>query len=289
MKDSDWRLLIVLHEKRSMTKAAEALYMTQSALTKRIRAIEDEWHVEIVKRSSQGVLFTEEGQYLVRKANIMVDFLKEIEQHFSERNTSKELLKIGVPNSFSRLHMPALLREYMDRYNRIHIKTVANSSDAIIQQLTDGTVDIGIICGDYPYIGEKICLFEEELYVITQRDQKLDDIAHMPLIESYFNPMVKLTVYQWWKNQFGNLPGDTHRVPYADIAIEMVENGLGNTYLFGSVWKINEEKLQRIPIYDKNNQPVKRKVWMMISEKCFHSQDIMDFISLVEEYYHVNI
>ena len=58
MKEIDWKILVVLYEKKSMTKAAEALYMTQSALTKRVRAIEEELNVEVVRRSSQGVEFT---------------------------------------------------------------------------------------------------------------------------------------------------------------------------------------------------------------------------------------
>ena len=56
MKNIDWMILKMLYEKRSMTKAAEALYMTQPALTKRIKAIENEWGVEVVKRSSKGVI-----------------------------------------------------------------------------------------------------------------------------------------------------------------------------------------------------------------------------------------
>ena len=68
MKNIDWMILKVLYEKRSMTQAAEALYMTQPALTKRIKSIEAEWGVEVVKRSSKGVLFTEEGKYLVKKS-----------------------------------------------------------------------------------------------------------------------------------------------------------------------------------------------------------------------------
>ena len=182
MKEIDWKILVVLYEKKSMTKAAEALYMTQSALTKRVRAIEEEWNVEVVRRSSQGVEFTEDGIYLVKKANIMIDFLKEIEQHFNG-TVKKDILKIGVPNSFARIHMPQMLMQYLEQYNHLQIRTVSNTSDNIIQQLTSGSIDIGIICGDYPYIGEKVCLLDEEMYMVTQKGVRFEDIEKYTLIE----------------------------------------------------------------------------------------------------------
>ena len=82
MKNTDWQILITLYDTHSMTKAAELLYMTQSALTKRVRLMEEEWNVEIVKRSSQGVSFTENGIYLVKKARIIMDFIGFVEQYF---------------------------------------------------------------------------------------------------------------------------------------------------------------------------------------------------------------
>lgn len=289
MKNIDWKILTVLYESRSMTKAAEALYMTQSALTKRIQAMESEWNVQIVRRSSKGVIFTEEGQYLVRKANIMLDFMKDIEEHFAETTGSKPLLKIGIPNSFARLHMPKILKAYEENYDQLQIRTVSNSSDVLIQKLTDGSIDIGIICGDYPYLGEKICLFEEALYVVAPKEKKLDDIGQMPLIKSYLNPLVKLLVDQWWRGHFGSLPHESHGVPYADIAIEMVEQGLGITFLFGADWRIDRNKLEMIPICDREEHPVTRKVWMMLSDRCCQSQQMMDFVTLVEEFYRTNM
>lgn len=288
MKDVDWKILTVLYEKHSITKAAEALYMTQSALTKRLKSMEDNWKIEIVKRSSTGIVFTDEGNYLVQKARIMLDFLREIEDHFADQSSAKEMLRIGVPNSFSRLHMPKLFKTYKEEYNRLQIITVPGSSDALVQKMLDGTLDIAIVCGDFPYLGEKVWLFEEELYVGAPKDCKLDDIGNQPLIKSYLNPMVALMVNQWWKENFGNQPHEAYRVPYADIAIEMVENDLGITFLFGNDWKINPEKVQLIPVYGPDGEAVSRNVWMMISENCFKSQDIMDFISLVEKFYHVN-
>ena len=288
MKNIDWTILKVLYEKRSITKAAEALYMTQSALTKRIKSIESEWKIELVKRSSKGVIFTEDGKYLVTRANIMLDFLREIEEHFDENRASKDLLKIGVPNSFARLHMAEILKQYQDSGSELQIKTIVNSSNVLIRQLTDETVDIAIICGDYSYIGEKTCLFEEALYVVAPVGVKLDDIDKLPLISSYLNPMVRLSVEQWWKSQFGSMLHETYSVSYADIAIEMVEKGLGVTLVFGDKWKIDEEKTQLFPVYDRGGDFISRKVWMMSSPKCYQSQEIMDFVTFVEKYYHVN-
>ena len=42
----------------------------------------------------------------------MIDFFNEIEHHFHGK-TKKDLLKIGVPNSFARIHMPQLLMGYL--------------------------------------------------------------------------------------------------------------------------------------------------------------------------------
>ena len=205
MKDSDWRILVTLYEKRSMTKAAEALFLTQPALTKKVRAMEEEWGVEIVKRSSQGVTFTEEGLYLVKRAIVMLDFIKEIEDHFAAGRAMRELLKIGVPNSFARLHMPQLFKAYGEKYDHVQFKTVPDSSDRLVQQLTAGTLDMAVICGDYPYLGEKVCLFEEQMYLIVPKGIAEQDIEYLPVIESYFNPMIKLTVDQWWKDYFGEV------------------------------------------------------------------------------------
>ena len=201
--------------------------------------MEEEWQIEIVKRSNRGVIFTEEGRYLVQKSYIIQDFMKEIKDHFAHKHVAKELLRIGVPNSFAKLHMPSLLKGYTDALNALQIKTVANSSDVIVRHLMDGTIDIGIVCGDYPYLGKKIHLFTEDLYIAAPQGVSIDEIEDMPLIKSFLNPMVEMIVDQWWKNQFGARAHESQYVPFIDIAIEMVEKDLGVAFLFGNDWKIN--------------------------------------------------
>lgn len=289
MKDLDWKILDVLYEKRSITQAAEALFITQSALTKRLKNIENEWGVEIVKRTSKGVLFTEDGRYLAGKATIMLDFLDEIADHFAKKDAPKELVRIGVPNSFARLHMPGLLKEYKKKIDELQFQTVSNSSDVIIKQLIGKDIDMGIVCGDYNFLGEKVKLFDESLFAVTPKGLTLEDVERQPLIEPYLNPLVKSTVDQWWKRHFGSRPHEVHSVPYPDIAIEMAENGLGACLVFGDTWRFNRNKIEVIPIYDDDDgQPISRSVWLMLTDQCFKSQNMLNFVTYAEKYYQLS-
>lgn len=288
MRDLDWKILKVLNEKESITQTAQALFLTQSALTKRLRAIENEWKVEIVIRTSKGVIFTDDGRYLAGKAAVMLDFLGEIAAHYAKLNGSKELLRIGVPNSFARLHMPKLMKGYMKEFDELQFKTVSHSSDMIVKELIDETVDVGIVCGDYNFLGEKVCLFDEALFMVAPKGFYLEDVEQLPFIESYLNPLVKSTVDQWWKRRFSARPREVHSVPYPEIAIEMVENGLGHCFVFGDTWKFDRSKAEVILICGEDGKRISRNVWMMLTDHCFKSQSIMDFVTYVEKYYQVN-
>jgi len=288
MKELDWKILIVLYEKRSITKTAEALYLTQSAVTKRLQNMENEWGIEVIRRSSQGVAFTEDGTYLAQRASVMLDFLREIREHYAQRDCRKKVLTVGIPNSFSRLYFPEVLSSYIARFDRLDVHLIPNSSEVVLQKLVDGSVDLGFVCGDYPYLGEKTSLMDENLYVLAPAGLPYEELEQSPLIQWKMNPLVEMIRDQWWKSQYGSLPHGSYQVPFADIAIEMVEKGLGITTLFGDKWRIDPAKAQLIQAYDAQGSPVSRRVWMMLSDRCFEDPDIADFVSLVEEFFQVN-
>lgn len=62
MDEKDFALLMVLGESKNMTKAADKLFITQSALSKRIKNIERELGAELLLRSHQGIRFTPLGR-----------------------------------------------------------------------------------------------------------------------------------------------------------------------------------------------------------------------------------
>ena len=287
MKDFDWELLEALFRSGSLSKAAEALYITQSAVTKRLRGIEDEWGVEVVKRSSKGVTFTEDGIYLAKKAMEILSVQQGIREHFSVHAGEKTMLRLGVPNAVARLHMPKLLKGYLQQYNRLLFHMTNTSSDMIVSKLMDGSLDMGFVCGDFYYDGDKMRLFEERLFMIAPKDVNPAKVDELPLIESYLNPMVKSIVDQWWRNHFGSMPRQLHRVPYSDIAIEMVHNGLGVSFLFGRDWDVDDSRLQIVPLFDMEGNPIRRGVWLMSARSNRRDSAMQEFVDFVKKYYFV--
>ena len=62
MTERDFKILEILNKTKNITHAADLLYINQSALLKRIIAIEEELGVTLMLRSRQGIHFTAEGK-----------------------------------------------------------------------------------------------------------------------------------------------------------------------------------------------------------------------------------
>ena len=84
MKDTDWEILYELYKNPNMTKVANLLYITQPSLTKRLQHMEEEFQVTIVNRTTKGLEFTKEGEYLAQQAKKYLDFINQT------RNVLKE-------------------------------------------------------------------------------------------------------------------------------------------------------------------------------------------------------
>jgi len=76
MDERDFELLITLNETKNITHAADKLFISQSSLSKRIRAIEEELGICLMLRSRQGIHFTPEGEEVLRRSIEAADQLK---------------------------------------------------------------------------------------------------------------------------------------------------------------------------------------------------------------------
>ena len=90
MKIEDYRLLITLDETKTLRKAAEILYISQPAVTQRLKAIENAFGVDIFIRTKKQLITTTEGTMIIEHARDMLKrerlFFDKMQAHIGEVN-----------------------------------------------------------------------------------------------------------------------------------------------------------------------------------------------------------
>ena len=90
---------VEIAETKSINKAAEKLFVGQSALSRAIKELEASLGVTLFERSAKGMFLTPDGEVFVRYANTVLKQVDAIENMFSEGKTAKKQFSISVPRA----------------------------------------------------------------------------------------------------------------------------------------------------------------------------------------------
>ena len=190
MKGLDYHLLtfVTVAEKKNFTRAAEELHITQSAVTLSIKALEKKYEVKFFDRTNKYVRLTRAGEILYYHAKRI---LKEYEQvdsliHDMTKVVSGPLL-IGSSYTFGEYLLPRFISDFMKVHQLIEPKVTIQNSSKIINQVLEGSLDIGIIDGEiksHPQL--HITPFEQdELVIIVSADHPLASFRTIDLDSLY--------------------------------------------------------------------------------------------------------
>lgn len=186
------RYLVAVVEEANFTRASERLFVTQSALSQQIQALEQSVGTPLLDRSKRGVRLTEAGKILHQHAQKI--FL-EIEQAAVAIRELEGLgrgeLKIGAVQTVNHYLLPTLLTAFTQRYPQIRLSIEELSTDDIENRLAAGTLQLGL--GFTPTTHPKIQsspLFEERLVLIVrtdhplahQRQVRVGELDQLPLV-----------------------------------------------------------------------------------------------------------
>ncbi len=128
---------------RSLRAAAQQLGVTQPALTKAIRRLEDAYGVPLFDRGARGVTPTAYGSALLRHARDVKAALgaawEEIE---ALRTGSAGLVKVGAGPSWQDAVLPEAIAELRTEHPRIRVHVTGGGDDQLKEQLKSGALDL---------------------------------------------------------------------------------------------------------------------------------------------------
>ena len=135
-------LFVQVAETGSLSRAAEALELSNAAASRHLSALEDRLGARLVERNTRRLYLTDTGQAFFSRAKSILLDLKEAESAVNATALSPSgVLRISASLSFSLHHVAPLLREYTERYPNVtvHIESANRYLDII-----DNNIDVAI-------------------------------------------------------------------------------------------------------------------------------------------------
>ena len=228
MDTQDLNILCMLSELGSIKAVGDALYLTQPAISYRIKKLEDEFAIQILIRESKGVTFTPKGEYLVEYARKSLDELHLAKQTLN--NFSGEVqgtLRLGVANNFAHYKLPTLLKSFLSNYPKVKIKLHTGLSPEVMDLLRENKIDVGIENCGYKWTGEKKILCKEGICIISHEKIDVENIFKYPMISTKRNHVLQQMITTWFRDNYRYIPKTMMEVDFIDTCKTMVENGLG--------------------------------------------------------------
>jgi LysR family transcriptional regulator, low CO2-responsive transcriptional regulator len=159
----------LLARTRSFSETARRLFLTQSAVSHQIRALEREASTRLFDRARNGVYLTQPGELLLRYVDETIARLEEAQAALAEMQTEgRGRLRLGVSAALGLHLLPPVLREFKRRYAQQQISVVLGDTPPTVERLIKGDLDVGVVVLPVarPDI-ETLDLFEDELAVIV--------------------------------------------------------------------------------------------------------------------------
>ena len=138
------RTFVAVADRASMTAAANALHLTQGAVSQQVKRLEDVLGCSLFERSRRGLRLTRSGEQLFAKGKRLLGLNDEI---LAEMTTDRVAgrVRVGVPYDLVGTLLSPVLKAYAEAYPLVEISLVCASSPELADALSAGTIDLAVI------------------------------------------------------------------------------------------------------------------------------------------------
>lgn len=171
------------------SRAADALYLTQPAISDQVRKLESEYDTRLFNRTKRNVTLTSEGEKLFK----ITSRLFEIENQAHDLLSSQKKLRTGTLRLHvdSAIHVLGVLAQFRKKFRRVKIQIETGNTNQVIDALQDYRADIGVL-GSVPTSSnmDVVQLNESPIVAFTSADGPLHKRRAATLQELAKHPLV---------------------------------------------------------------------------------------------------
>ena len=254
MNIGKYETLMAVVEAGSLTRAAQALGCTQSAVSHSIDSLEQELGFALLKRGRAGVRLTGEGERLIPAVRNLLNSAEQLAQTAASiRGLESGTVRIGSFTSVAVHWLPPVLKEFQKDYPNVEFKLLNGDYHDVEQWLMDGSIDIGFVNVPCAVDCECIPLMEYRLLAILPRHSRFESYPRFPLVECDTEPFISLLESSDHDARraleaAGVKPNVRFYTKDDYAIIAMVEQGLGISIMPELLLKGRHDDIQMLPL-----------------------------------------
>nr|WP_307775176.1 LysR family transcriptional regulator [uncultured Cetobacterium sp.] len=180
------RIFYEVAKEKSFTKAANKLYINQSAVSIQVKKFEEILNSKLFDRSSKKIKLTYTGEALYKMAEEIFEKVKRAEKEIERIiNLDKAKISIGATSVIGEPLLPLLMKSFISIHEEIEYDITIASKEWLLKLLKEGELDILLIDEEHitdPNL-EVVTVGSVPYILVSSRDaQKLESISKEPLI-----------------------------------------------------------------------------------------------------------
>ncbi|MEM7170448.1 MAG: transcriptional regulator GcvA [Pseudomonadota bacterium] len=209
---------------RSFTQAAEELYVTQAAISRQIRVLEEYLGAKLFKRSHRQVELTDAGQQFQHAISVALDLVENATQEIKEQKQDSDLT-IAADISMAHLWLLPRFQVFREEYPDIGVSILASENEA--DCLKKG-VHLALLYGSGSWPGfDSRLLVREEIFPVCSPDflnkrphlKTIEDLANEPLLDLRGDRWDWVDWQQWFAEKDVAIPEGTQFTAFNNLPL----------------------------------------------------------------------
>ena len=244
MKLTQLEYFCVAARYHNITKAAKELFVTQPSISNAIKALEEEFGVNLFFRNNNKLTLTPEGELFYRSAEELLAHADSVESEFHEIRKKVTPIRIGIPPMLGTIYLPELYLSLKENFPEVDFRLFEYGSIKACDLVLEEKLDIAIVNAEQPSIDKcnsRIIDTEDLLFCVSpdhplaeQKALLLTMLADEPLILFNTDSVQVMTLIRQFK-AVGINPRIILNTSQITTLINMVESGHMGTFLYRSI------------------------------------------------------
>lgn len=253
------KYFLTVAREENLTRASQILYITQPALSKQLKILEEELGKKLFVRKNSGIKLTDAGKLLCEKAAELVNLSEKIFAEFKSDELTGGEIFFGLAESYQIRYLAKEFRQLKNIYPNSHCHIISGDTEQVIDKLNTGILDFAVLAETPDFYRYNFLEFPEadEWGLIIPAD---DELAKLNQIK--FEDLIGLPLFcseQAWTREFSEWCGGKINQLNLEMTLKLSYNGsifvkekLGYLLTFDKLIDVSEESgLIFRPLYPK--------------------------------------